>query len=159
MTFNKYFFLIVLAYSSCAAQKAEMINNSDSVRISQKHFEDCIINSTYSTLLDQRSKKEKVYFEYFPGAKSDLNCDGIYFYRYVSKSMPQPLYRDANGKTYSKYFLFIIIDGKITSLLNETGKKRKKFFERNRERLEMEFGVEKVLQLKDAIINGYEIFY
>jgi hypothetical protein len=144
MIFNKYL-LLVLTHSLCVAQKAELINNSDSARISPKHFES--------------SQKEKVYFEYFPGVKSNVDCNGIYFYRYISKSMPQLLYRDANGRTYSKYFLFIIIDGEIISLLKETDRNRERFYESNKKRFEKEFGTDKVVKLKDAIIKGYEIFY
>ncbi len=154
----KYFLLIFLS-SACMAQNAELINNSNPELVTKGHFEDCIIGLDYSSLLYRKSRKEKVYFEYFPSVKSETGCDGIYYYNYVSKSLPKPLYRDKSGRTYSKYFLFIILDGEIISLTDKSERSRRDFFNSNKQQLEEKFGTAKVQELKGEIVKGYKDFY
>lgn len=140
------------------AQKPELIYNSSSNTISEGHFEECIKKSDYLTLLDSKSKNEKVFFEYFSYTQSVSNCNGIYFYRYVSKSTPQPLFRDKFG-TYSRYFPFLLLDGKTISLVDKTEKKREQIYNKYKNKLEEYFGIKKVEEVKDELIKGYRNVY
>lgn len=153
------YILLMLSCSSCVAQRTELVNNSNLDNISRHHFDECITRLNYLSLIDQRSRNEKVYFEYFLYVRNDSNCDGIYFYRYVSKSMPQPLFRDATGKTYSKYFPFIIMDGKIISIVDKTEKQRQRFLNNNKNKLNEYFGMDKVSEVWNEIIKGHRIIH
>ncbi|MEM6526523.1 MAG: hypothetical protein AAGF85_07500 [Bacteroidota bacterium] len=158
MKLIKYFLLVIIS-SACLAQKPELINNSNTDLVSESHFNECIVASDYALLLDKKSKKEKVYFEYFPSVKSKTGCDGIYYYNYVSRSFPKPLYRDKSGKTYSKYFLFMILNGEIVSITGKSEKSRKRFFDKHQVQLEETFGKNKIQELKPEIINGFKKHY
>ncbi|WP_343857386.1 hypothetical protein, partial [Fulvivirga kasyanovii] len=129
------YFLLVFLPSACIAQNAKLVNNSNPELITKEHFEGCVKRLDYTVLLDRKSRDERVYFEYFPAVKSEAGCDGIYYYNYVSKSLPKPLYRDASGATYSKYFLFIILDENIISLTNKSERSRERFFNSNKQHL------------------------
>ena len=151
--------VLILLLSACISQNNSLIYNSEGNLEFKDHFEDCIKSANYSSLFDHRSRKEEVYFEYFPAVKVEVGCEGIYYYNYVSKSFPKPLYRDSTGKTYSKYFLFIIQNGEITSLTNKSKSSRKQFFEKNQDYLKTQYGETKVRELKSEIINGFKLFY
>ncbi|UII20885.1 hypothetical protein [Fulvivirga ligni] len=153
------YFILLFLTSACLAQNPKMIYRPNPKLISKEHFVDCIENLNYSVLIDPKSRREQAYFEYFPAVKKESSCEGIYYYNYVSRKHPKPKYRDTSGDTYSKYFLFIILDYKIISLTNKSQKWRQHFFNRHQKELIEKFGGNEIQELKTHIISGYKNFY
>lgn len=136
-----------------------LVNNSNEKFVSKDHFENCILTTDYSELIPKvKYSGDQVKFEYIP-ALDTSSCEGIYYYRLVSRSFRQPVYRNKNGQTYSRYYLFILIDDRVYSTLNMTEKERKKFFDLNEERLKRKFGDVSISNLEKYIIDGYKDFY
>jgi len=151
--------LLFLISGITQAQNIEIVNSSDAELISQKHFDKCITRSNFSLLLDKRTNKnnkEKVYFSCIPAIQNKDNCDGIYYYKYLSSSFKQPKYIDNDGNRYYRYSIFIINDGKLIPITSKSKRARKNFYKKNREVLIDAFGESEVLELEQDILNGYK---
>lgn len=151
--------LVALLCVSCSG-RFTIANNSNSELISPDHYRRCIEQGDYKSLIPKvRYKNDKVLFEYSPAASDTTSCDGIYYYRLVSRSFRQPLFRDSEGNRYTEFGLFLIIHGRIHALWNRSQEDRKKLIETERPILEAKFGVDAVRELEPYIVAGNRRFY
>ncbi len=133
-------------------------NNSFLDGISEDRFSRCIKSTKYQILFP-KTKNEVLMMEYIPALMDSSSCDGVYYYRYVSKSFRQPKLRDSNGVGYSEYSVFVILDSRIYALTRKSEEYRKRFMEDNENYLQSKFGYSQVNNLKAALLLGVKRMY
>lgn len=151
--------IIVFILFSCLASKPELTYNSNPELVTKDHFDNCILASNYEQLIDLNHSNEKVLFEYFPSTLNSTGCEGIYFYRYISPSHKQPIYRGMDGLRYNKFFIFAIHEGNIIPISLKSKKYRSKFIKSKLRLLINQDSIDETIKLKQQILDGYVDVY
>jgi len=100
-------------------------------------------------------RSEAVRFVYSTGAMDSLGCDGIYYYAIFSKAARPVVHRGPENTHYLKYYMVIVLEGKIYPLATKSQKYRRQFLERKKSVLAAKFGEHLVTQLTPSILSGY----
>jgi hypothetical protein len=137
-----------------------LVNNSDDQLIPSEHFDRCILKANFKKLIpDPKYKNDSVLFSYHPEVRDSSSCDGIYYYRYVSRSFRSATYRDSDGQRYSLYFLFVMVDGDLYPLAEMTKQQRSRFIEDKEALMAKRFGDVVMKDLKQSLLDGSRRFY
>lgn len=151
-------FLIIFSYG--CSNHITVTNNSLPNGISFDRFDKCIASSNYTILFpNPKYDYEKVIMECIPAVTDSITCDGIYYYRYVSRSFRQRKLRDSYGIGYSEYYLFVILDQEIYPITMKSDRYRKKFIKVQKTRLETKFGSSTIEKITPEILAGVKRVY
>lgn len=121
-----------------------------------EHLKACVEGLRVRDLIPKGEKRgEAVRFDASPAAMDSLGCDGIYYYAIFSKPFRTVIDRDHNDGQYAKYYMVIVLEGKIYPLATKSAKYRRLFLERKKSLLTEKFGEHRVAKLTPSILSGY----
>jgi hypothetical protein len=142
-------------------QRLVIVEEPSGVNVPKNYFKNCVQSLNYDALFAAWvNKKDTVRIVLEAAVYDSGQCNGISYYRYWAGSVRQASrYRDKDGRTYSLFYIFIVIDGRLYAIsqMNET--QRKKFLRSHRGSMRQKFSAQKMDELESEILIGGARFY
>jgi hypothetical protein len=142
-------------------QRLVIVEEPPGANVPKNYFENCVRSLNYDALFAAKiDQKDTVRIALEAAVYDSGQCNGISYYRYWARSVRQPSrYRGIDGRTYSLFYIFIVLDGRLypISQMNET--QRIKFLRSHRELIRQKFSTRKTDELESEILIGAARFY
>jgi len=148
---------MVLFLSVGCSEKTHLTNISGD-RSSEDRLTTCIEGLRVSDLIPkEETTDEAVRFDASPAAMDSAGCDGIYYYATFSKPFRRVIVHGEQGDSrYMKYYLVVILEGKMYPLATNSERYRRQFLKRKKHVLTDKFGESLVTKLGPSILSGYK---
>ncbi|AYB33963.1 hypothetical protein D4L85_26785 [Chryseolinea soli] len=146
---------MILLLSMGCSKDIQMANTPNDV-LPENRSRTCFEGLRVGDLIPKDEKKrDAVRFDYSPAAMDSVGCDGIYYYATFSKPVRHVLHRDHSDGQYAKYYMVVVLDGKVYPLATKSEKYRRQFLDRKKAVLTTKFGDRLITNLTPSILSGY----